>query len=499
MSSKTKGLIIGLVFAVCLGVVFLALKLTEPKEDTGTTSDSSTSSTEEVNYIYDFEQAAVEKVVVTNLFIDEKYNGEMNIEKLDDTTWQVAEAEGFSQATSYTSALANCASTIKYNTLVEENAEDLAKYGLTEPNAQFTVTFTDGTERSVSIGNVSPQAEYYYVCETGKNTVYTVLSNNLYYFFAMPEDFVRTLLVEEPENAEDWPYLNEVTIEREDLPGTVVIVADEDDPDDDTPTMVAAQKVIAPVYAYLDITNSSSVTHGIWGLTASEIVTLHPDEIDLAIGGIDKPTAVVNYTCDDGELTYKLIIGSPIYATDDEGNALTTIESYYGYFEGLDALLKLEASTVPWASFTIAGITSSMMTANYVNSIDYMTISITDGENDNLYEFDLSYDKTAEILSVTMNGEEMDEDYFKDFYLFFLKCPATEIHVDDPTTECRMTITIVNQNGSGDTLEFYQDTARRTIVKLNGQTSFRQETSYIELLIANLKSMETRGEIGTTW
>lgn len=500
MNNKVKGLIIGGVFVLCLIVVMLALKLTEPKDDTSSVADTSSAEDKVATYIYEYESKDIVNIKVENIFTDERHNGQFTVTKQADNSFLVDEAEGFNQATSYTAAIANCAAAVEYQTLVEENASDLEKYGLADPIAKFTVNFADNTSKTMYIGSSSPEDGYTYVCEGGKNTVYTALTNSVYYFLATPENFVRTLLVEEPaDNA--WPYLNSLKVTREDLPGGhVLFVADETEPEDeDFPTQVAAQMIIEPVYSYLDIVNSGAVTHGIWGLTASEIVILHPDELDLEIGGIDKPYTTVEYVCDGGELTYKLLIGNPYYETDEDGEETTTVAGYFAYLEGFDALLKLSVDSASWATFTIESVNSTMMTSNYINSLDYMTIEITDGENDATYSFDLNYDKVAEILHCELNGSEIEEEYFKSLYLFFLKCPVEEIWMDEPVTECRMKITVATRGGKIDTLEFFKDTERRTIIKLNGVTSYRQTTTYLERLISNLEGMLEGEEIVMEW
>lgn len=500
MNNKVKGLIIGGVFILCLIVVMLALKLTAPKDDTSSAMDTSSTVETVKTYIYEYKSEDIKNIVVKNVFTDERHNGQFTVTKQSDNSFLVDEAEGFNQATSYTAAIANCAAAVAYQTLVEENAEDLSKYGLAEPIAQFTVNFTDNTSKTIYVGSSSPADGYTYVCEGGKNTVYTVLTNSIYYFLATPENFVRTMLVEKPaDNA--WPYLNSLKVTREDLPGGhVLFVADESEPEDeDYPTQVAAQMIIEPVYSYLDIVNSGAVTHGIWGLTASEIVILHPDEVDMQVGGIDKPYATVEYVCDNGDLKYNLLIGNPYYEADEDGEDTTTVAGYYAYLEGFDALLKLSVESASWATFTIESVNSTMMTSNYINSLDYMTIEITDGENDATYHFELDYDKVAQILHCDLNGEKIEEEYFKNFYLFFLKCPVEEIWMEEPTSECRMTITVATRGGKVDTLEFFKDTERRTIIKLNGVTSYRQTTTYLERLISNLEGMLVGDEVVMEW
>ena len=66
---------------------------------------------------------------------------------------------------------------------IESNAEDLALYGLDNPQAKATVTNTDGKKLTVLVGNMMPSNTAYYVMIEGDGTVYGVEKDYLYFYF----------------------------------------------------------------------------------------------------------------------------------------------------------------------------------------------------------------------------------------------------------------------------------------------------------------------------
>ena len=63
----------------------------------------------------------------------------------------------------------------KAKKLVEENVEDMSKYGLDKPTADLTVEYSDGTATTLHVGSVSPSNERYsYVSLDDEKTVYMV-------------------------------------------------------------------------------------------------------------------------------------------------------------------------------------------------------------------------------------------------------------------------------------------------------------------------------------
>lgn len=490
MTNKIKGIIIGIVVVLLLAGAFIVLKLTEKPDETDQSSLSSIVSTE--NVLYDVVIDNVKSVTINN------DTGEFVVDRSGIEKWSIKEFDTIPLNTSSITALAKCASKITTKLLVEENATDLAKYGLSTPSAEITVTFMNDTAtKEFIIGDETPQSGQHYFAEKGSTKVYTILSNNVYSFLVPKESFISKLLLEEP--ADDaWPRVDDVILTRPELDYRIRMIFDPAGySDDDTPTMIANQIMIEPVNAYLDINNSGEITHGIWGLTATEAIFAFPDDIDKGVAGLDKPIAELTVITENN--TYTLAIGAPIYALDENGEPTSTIESYYGYFSTVDVIFTFSADSMPWATTLPIDITSTVMTANYIFNLENIVITT----NDKVTNFDISSQTSEDddklVLNVFKDNVKMDTDYFKIFYQFLLKCPVEEIYFTQPTNEMNMSIKITTNNGGGDILEFYPETDRLTIVKLNGKTSFRLRTTYIERLLANLALLDSGAPITSTW
>jgi hypothetical protein len=78
-------------------------------------------------------------------------------------------------------------------------------------------------------------------------------------------------------------------------------------------------------------------------------------------------------------------------------------------------------------------------------------------------------------------------------------CPTDEICFDEPTGNSVMTISMNKKKGEPDTLEFFKDTSRRYIVKLNGVPSYRIPSSWYDLCIKNLAAVQEDKEIENTY
>ncbi len=479
MKSRTRNLIFVAIFVVCLALVFLLLVLTQPKEGSDAESDI-TADTSVV--LLSGTNDDVASMTVKN------DSGEYTITS-SSKGFSVVELEGLRQNTTTLSAMANCASGITAQTLAEENASDLEKYGLSEddPEASCTVTLKDGTTYTILYGITAPDGNSVYVRFADSNDVYVVLANSSTYFYNPKERFISLIVHDEIASESVAPTIDLLTVTRKDLDYDIVFEDDTKNYASDEVSMASSQVMISPVYAYLDIINSNAIIYGIWGLTATEAIVPFPTEEDFEQYGLDDPfcTVVLN-----AELqTYTLKIGDVAsYTYDEEGNETNEPAYFYGYFEGVDVIYTFAASEVPWATFMPIDILSSMMTSNYILKLDYMDIQVHNGEDIDYY-FDVTGDVDTTELSATLNGNPVDTPSFQTLYQFILKCPIDALCFDEPAEDAKLLcfIEFRRDDGGGDTLEFYDGGSNRVIIKLNGVTSFSQPKSYLDVLCSNLE------------
>ncbi|MBR6337152.1 MAG: DUF4340 domain-containing protein [Ruminococcus sp.] len=493
MNSKLTGIIVTGVLAASLGGVLLFLEKTGGN-DSSSSQDESSSVV--INKRENTKTQIVERTAddVKSVAVENK-SGSFTLTKNDSgkTKWSIAELDGLALNISESNTLADCAATLKSFDTVEEDAADLSKYGFNDPNGKFTVTFTDGEARTFLIGDNLPKSErYFYLVEEGKTTVYQVLNSYVSCMTESKEAYVNRVLVVQPSN-DEYPEYGTLTVSRKDAGYDVVIKND-----DKEEGAVSAQVMTSPVYGYLNVTNSTGYTHGMWGLTADMATVLKPDDKALEEYGLKDPAAVV--TLKGEGYDYKLCIGNAEHVKDEEGIDMDEIASYYCTIEGvegMDCIFSVSASSLPWMTQKPEDILSSLMTFNYVKDVGEIVITKKSGTDD----IKLTYDKEKDdVGSVELNGKNVEIDSLKTFYEYLLTCPTGELYFEEPDESAFvMKIEIKRYDGGGDTLELYTDTGRRTIVKLNGVTSYRIESKWITQFEENIKALEAGKTIGETY
>ena len=490
MSKRVRNLLVIGIFILSMAVVLLVLMLTQPKDEV---EEETTTSAKISVLSYDRDSVA-------NLTIKNE-TGEFSIRN-GIQGFVIDEYSDLRQNSTIMGAAARCAATINAEALVEENAQDLDKYGLAEdaPKASCDVTLKDGTEYTVYFGIDAPDGDSRYVRLKDSGDVYTVLTNSSGYFYYDESDFLSLAVTDEITNNNVAPTIDRLEITRKDLDYDVIFIDDSKKYSIDDVTMASAQVMISPVYAYLDITNSTAVVYGLWGLTAEDVVKVHPTEEDFEKYGLDDPFCTVNL---DAELrNYHLDIGDVAsYALDQNGEPTSEPISYYAYYRGIDVIYTFGISEIPFVNFQVIDILSTMMTSNYIYDLDGINIKFLDEPAE--YIFDLEPNKEETYLTGTLNGEGFEEYDFKILYQFLLKCPIDDLCFDEPPENSTVaTIEINRTDGKSDILEFYDIGNNRVSVRHNGIMSFSQPRGYLNVLHKNLEAFAngaTADELQEVW
>ncbi len=490
MNSKLKGVIAGGVVLCCLGATLAFLELTGKPDDSSSSSSADTSIIEEENL---YPLTTLEKESISQITFSNE-NGELHIVRSGNSqqpSWSVQELDGIKQNSTAVSACVNVCSSLSGKELVEENASDLAKYGLAQPSATITISSDSAADNTFLIGDEIPTGGYRYIVQQGSHTVYTVMINNINYFLQSEQYFCGLSLVYTPSD-DAWPTIDRLTIKRKDLDYDMVFITL--DPDNTPIGFVSSQAMIKPVYAGLDITNSAAVTHGIWGLTASAAVVIHPTDDDFAEYGLSDPQCTVILDCDTEDYTLK--IGNEVYAADEEGNETKQVAGYYCYINaaGTDCIYIIPAENCAWATVVPGDIIGGQMASNYIMDLTGITIETADKTYDAKINA-VAEDKEQgieEVFEVTIDGQDVDEDLYKNWYTFWLECPTTETYFEPLTGEETLwcTVTLSRKNGTQQVVKYYQTTGRRIIVEIDGNVGYKIPVSYAETLIKNLENVK---------
>ena len=481
MNKKIQGIIIGGVVVAALGGTLAFLELTGDNKDSSGSETSSSAAVaseaeEEAVPLITTDASNITMITVTNktggYVLERPASGK--------TEFNIKELTGLNQNKTMEQGVFDDVANLEAYKLVESDASDLSKYGLTSPDTTFKADFKDGTSRKFLIGDKATKNRYRYVCEDGKKDVYMVLESTLSDMIERKEDFVAKSLIASSDASQGNAPYGRMELKRKDLDYEMAFedIENEDD------ALISSQVMVEPIYAHLNIQLSSKITHGLWGLSGDRCDRIFPKEEDFKEVGLSEPFAVIHYKNDTEEYTLK--IGNEIHATDSEGKETDEIAAYYCYVEGvsgIDCIWQIDAEKLPWASY-VAGDVISLMTTNKIFDINEFKVTYKGTVTD--YTINANEEEN-EVKWVKINGTDVEPGLFQSMYKYFLSFPTKEIYFKDIEGEPFMTIDISRNDGKSDKLEFFEESARRVLIKINGRSSYRIESRWTDLLVEDMQ------------
>lgn len=486
MNKTLKGIIAGSVLLCALGGGMAALLLTQPEEEVEESSDSAVQT-----MLWSVNSKSISEISVENPHGD-SYSAYRKLEETVTTDLEGAEMveeianyylkgyESLPMNTTGIRLLATRAPEVASVDLVEENAAaaDLAKYGLDEP-IKVTFTVDDTDDVCFLIGDEAPVGGNRYLQMEGGTAVYLVSSITLEPFSNGILDYLgKTLKAEQAED--DDTLVESVRIERSDLDYDFYFVFDPYYQENTNGGAMALHVMQEPVYALLSGDKSAGATHGLFGLTAAEVLTPFPKSADLKNAGLDEPFVTVTMKTDDGKTTvFKL--GDTYETADGEIR-------YYGMLEGLDCIYGFSPDDIDYENLTPEDIISRNVIDMYVWDIGELTYETGDIK----LEFEGEGEKQDDFV-MTLNGESLDDagiERYRKLYTYLLETRAEELVYDDvePKGEPLATVHIGRQDGKRSyDVAYYDAGGMKAYIVVNGDVRFRCRKSYVDTLIANLE------------
>ncbi len=488
MKKNIRIIIICLIAVVILGAAAAILLLTAPEKEEETSSEAEETS----RLLYDKNPSDISEINITN------EHGEYQIKRVgdgDDAKWAVEGITGVPISSSSLGDVIENAATLTAQDVVVEDPEDISIYGLDNPSATVKTTFTDSSaaENTLFVGNMVPDGVSRYFMLEGDNTVYIAKNSDLTYFLNDKYDLVDKVVYTAKTAADEndttsYTRINKMTIQRKDLDYDVVIEYDVRQDDDSITTSNSTQYVMtSPAFRELNPETSSTVTEGIFGLTASDLGILNPTEEDAVNCGLADPEVILKAEINGGD-ELNLYVGNECY--DDEGEKL----GRYVYVDGINIIYIFDESSLPWLTFEPIRIVTTMYTVNYV--YDLASLDIT-GENADAH-FTVT-GNTANDFAVQLDGQPADADKFKTFYQFILRAPSSDFCFDETDSEPVLTVDIKTQSGGGDVIEFIPAENRKCIVRLNGKSTYICTSAYVDRFVKNLELYKNGEDIVINW
>ena len=396
--------------------------------------------------------------------------------------------EGLAMDENFLSTIVNNGCALEANRIAEEHVTQPEKYGLSPAKADVTLTYEDGTTYNFKVGDTSPTEAALTYCMVG-DTVYLVRNSLVSNFCKAPDSFLSKTILEKPADESLYPIVDNLRIERKDLPYNIYLEYDTAAAEDTSVGGSAATHVMRePIFTYLNVDKSKDVTHGMFGLTAQEVPVIRPSEADLTRSGLDDPFCTVTMNTGDGE-SRVLKFGNTY--EDAEGTTL-----YYTMLEGVNEIFGVKAEDAAWLTVQPGDISSSNIFVTNVWNIG--TLEIKDKTHDLKFEGEGNKDN----YTVTKNGAACDTERFRTLYRFLLYIYGEELYLGEmPEGEPDAEVHLTTQNGREDyTVSFYKVSDLRTVVVRDGQPSYVIRSSAVDTLSYNLDIFDdTSKEFKTTW
>ncbi len=187
LTKSVKSVIIAAGVLLVLGVVMMVLMLTAPKNggDSSSSDDITSAVVDETVNITGQQTDNVLSLAVSNengnyTFERQKRvvsstDSEGKVSSKDEYYWTSVDLKGVPQSDTTVRNFVNNLAALPAKSVVEENADDLAKYGLESPAASAEVSFEDGSRIKLNFGIQNPaNTSTAYCCTEGSNTVYLV-------------------------------------------------------------------------------------------------------------------------------------------------------------------------------------------------------------------------------------------------------------------------------------------------------------------------------------
>ena len=414
---------------------------------------------------------------VTNGKTDDEGTPELEVKGLD----------GLKQNNTVLLSLLNACSALSCDGVVAEGEKDLDKYGLKTPQATVKIKLKNG-EKTLLIGNESPQSGETYCMVEGGGTVYLSGTSAVSVFLNRKENFLDLALIPTNEDGSK-PTAENVKIQREDLDYDINLTLDATESTTGNKVGTMATHVMTePINCYLDAEKSTPAVQSFFGMNAYSAVTAHPTDEEKKAMQLDKPFCTVEMNVQNGD-SYTIKIGKALDIAEGKYRAVM--------LNDIDIVYAVSEEDLCWATLKPDDIISRMIFGTYVWDVGTLKIDVKDGES---VEF-IGSGKDENDYKLTKNGKSASAVRFKQFYQFLLKASAEEFDITDkPEGEPDLSILLETQDKSvTQTVEFYQADGKKSYIVVNGVPCFKCRTAYVQLLKENLAKFDSSEEFVTNW
>lgn len=473
-------IIAGVILAVLIGALVFLLTMPNKENDESTGTSSSTATTL-------IEQATnnIEKIEVSNSGGKYTLMGygakvESTVESSGETstvttTEMIFTMQNYDKYTidkDKADALAYDCANLVASKVVNANSNPDSDYGLDKPRATVTVDFSDGSEKTIKVGNDVPGGESAYIRMGDSNKIYVVAL-----------DSVNSMLVEKLQmfdknilsSLNDDETLDLISISGSGRKSALKF-------ERNSFSDISEYYMSSPMSTACDTDKIESLRDSsLFPLVADSVAAIDVKESDLSKYSLDKPYYILD--AKTSTHSYKVLVSKP----DKDENC-------YIMLDGANIVYKVESSVIDFMSSDGSDLISKTIFSP--NELKINSAVISYGKIKDTYKLTHTVKKNNKDVDVTMTEIKLENETVKaDLFAKFMKnlsvLERTEkIPEYDKKSTPTLSVSVTYTDDTTDTLEIYKGD-KKAIVVLNGKVVGTTELETAEKLTNCAKSLAT--------
>lgn len=385
--------------------------------------------------------------------------------------------------------LVDCSANFKMASIVKEECNDFAEYGLDKPVATARIAFRDGSEMEVCFGDSDPAslAKSRYVYVKGGKTVYLESVGLSGAFTKSLEEMFSTEILSPQRTTNDDGSISFANVTGVELGGKARPQVIKIEQNASYNQKSIGNKVISeakllvtvPIKAPLDISGESAKFGSVYsrifemGIEATGVEKVYPTEADLAKYGMDDPEYSMKVTSDEGK-TYIFYVGK----YDHEKGV------YYVADEFRKIIFSINQNHALWMTATLEQLVPKKLYNANCSDIAKVTVKTQDGAN----TFDIT--QNSDFSIIVKNGtKDVEESAFRNFINRLCEMEWIDTAQTIPTIggkDTLLEVTVI-YNGDAkfnkDVITLTKSSPRRYMIAINGKGYFACDNSTLNTLL----------------
>ena len=391
--------------------------------------------------------------------------------------------------------LFNSGETLRLETKICDDCEDLDDFGLEDPQATVTIQSYTGSVAKFHIGDMTPNHDYYYMCVDGERTVYILetlfaerylksvveyCDPKIYKTFVPYDDFVALSVV-----SPTGEYAFRKATEDESKSGVYF-------------GGIAMDK---PFHWGADADAIELVMTSMVGLTADSVVDVGVSEEELVQYGLDAASRTeikLSVYADPNPMMYNNQTNAYYDSSKPTGEYTDFSVTYrigkevddqvYVMFEDRDVVYTMSRENFSWLEKRPYQFCNHMLFGEYISNLSALQISTP--EDSWTFELKNAASNDKDELEVTCGSVSVNGKQFRSFYANLMSIyPSGEATKPEGASEADLEIRYVMSDGREEILRFYKIDARNYAAETGGSVFLSVRVTELEKVLNDIQKL----------